>query len=226
MKVEFLIYCVLRHQNQMSIIPGQIVSSGGGGDSWPNSNEGLKCRGGHGRQNRKLLEVFLSKISAQHEVYPENGRESSRQIVMIRSFEVRDKLENSDINKLLHLYSNKLRPRQSNANMFSIKVINLRTDPDMPMAEETVVNVNLQPLRVNIDQETLFFIIDFCSTFLPKNEPSIPVSTTSPSKIEEETVRYSQGVETIEIRPEELAAEVFEDNAEDPFPEEQPVFPR
>ena len=62
--------------------------------------------------------------------------------------------------------------------------------------------------------------------FLPKNEPSIPVSTTAPSKIEEETVRYSQGVETIEIRPEELAAEVFEDNAEDPLPEEQPVFPR
>ena len=30
--------------------------------------------------------------------------------------------------------------------------------------------------------------------------------------IEDETVRYSQGVETIEIRPEEVASEVFEDD--------------
>ena len=68
--------------------------------------------------------------------------------------------------------------------MFSLKCINLRPDPDMPMAEETVVNVNLQPLRVNIDQETLFFIIDFCSTFLPKTEPGIPLATTSSKFLE------------------------------------------
>ena len=67
--------------------------------------------------------------------------------VIVNSFEVRDKLESSDINKLLHLYSNKLRPRQSNANMFSLKCVNLRPDPDMPQAEESVINVNLQPLR-------------------------------------------------------------------------------
>ena len=49
--------------------------------------------------------------------------------------------------------------------------------------------------------------------------------------MEEETVRYSHGVETIEIRPEEIATEVFEDdNAEEPTGEEpmldqQPLFP-
>ena len=62
----------------------------------------------------------------------------------------------------------------------------------MPMAEETVVNVNLQPLRVNIDQETLFFIIDFCSAFLPKNEPSIPLTTDS-GKFQKEYLGKPEG---------------------------------
>ena len=87
-------------------------------DQWNNSIEGLKCRGGPKRKTDQLLEVFLSKISAQHELYPDTAREASRQILIINNFEVRDKIESSDINKLLHLYSNKLRPRQSNANMF------------------------------------------------------------------------------------------------------------
>ena len=54
MNINLLARLSLRRLIQISITPGQIVSSGGsGGDSWPNSNEGLKCRGGHGRQNRK-----------------------------------------------------------------------------------------------------------------------------------------------------------------------------
>ena len=139
-------------------------------NSWNNSVEGLKCKGGPNRKSDQLLEIFLSKISAQHELYPETAREASRQILIVNSFEIRDKIESSDINKLLHLYSNKLRPRQSNANMFSIKCVNLRPDPDMPQSEESVVNVSLQPLRVNIDQETLFFIIDFCTAFIPQKD--------------------------------------------------------
>ena len=198
------------------LIQGQVSSSQ---EPWPNTNEGLKCRGGHDRKSRQLIEVFLSKISAQHELYPEDNREASRQILMIKSFEVRDKLENSDINKLLHLYSNKLRPRQSNANMFSLKCINLRPDPDMPTSEEVVVNVNLQPLRINIDQETLFFIVDFCSSFIPKSENQ-PVMVTQAS-IDGETVRYTkQGIESIEIRPEELAAEATEEILSETQPED------
>ena len=172
-----------------------------------NTTEALKIRGGPDRQERQLLEVFLSKISAQHEVYDngtENRRESSRQIFLMKSFEIRDKLENSDINKLLHLYSNKLRPRQSNANMFSLKCVNLRPDPDMPTAEESVVNVTLQPLRVNIDQETLFFIVNFCTAFVPEvgNQPQ----SSSSSHIN--TIKYDHTLDSVEIQ--EVAQEAFE----------------
>ena len=176
-----------------------------------NTTEALKTRGGPNRQESQLLEVFLSKVSAQHEVYAgESSRlEASRQILLIKSFEIRDKLENSDINKLLHLYSNKLRPRQSNANMFSLKCINLRPDPDMPTAEESVVNITLQPLRVNIDQETLFFIVNFCTAFVPDPEAA---STIAPhqqaSSSHVNTIRYDHTLDSVEIQ--EVAQEAFE----------------
>lgn len=173
-----------------------------------NSAEGLKCRGGQSRKNDQLLEVYLSKISAQHELYPVESREASRQILIINSFEVRDKLVTSDINKLLHLYSNKLRPRQSNANMFSIKCVNLRPDPEMPLSEESVVNVSLQPLRINIDQETLFFIVELCSAFLPNAQVTPKIEANAAG---DTTIRYSQGLQAVEIQPpDEMAIEANE----------------
>ena len=67
---------------------------------------------------------------------------------------------------------------------------------------------------LNIDQETLFFIIEFCSAFIPQREhggqsssPASAINFESNS-----TVRYSHGVETIEIQPEEeVAVEVTEE---------------
>jgi len=55
-----------------------------------------------------LFQVCLNNMSLQHEVYPENYKESSRQIIVIKSFEVRDRLETSDINKMINLYTNKV----------------------------------------------------------------------------------------------------------------------
>ena len=89
----------------------------------------------------------------------------------MKSFEVRDRLLSSDINKLVHLYSNKLRPRQSNANMFCLKVVNLRADLEAIQAEESIVNVSLLPLRINVDQDTLFFIVEFFSGIFPSAAP-------------------------------------------------------
>lgn len=180
-----------------------------------NTPDGLKTRGGPGRNADQLLEVFISKVSGQHEIYPEDSRQASRQILIVNSFEIRDKLASSDINKLLHLYSNKLRPRQTNANMFCIKCVNVRPDPEAPLSEESIINVTLQPLRINIDQETLFFLIDFFSTFGPggqlglvDKEPVVrPVSTDQQQTC---AIRYSHGMDVVEIQP-EVAQEAGED---------------
>lgn len=183
----------------------------------------LKTRGGPHRIENQLIEVHLSQLSMQHEVYPETCAESSRQIVIVKSFEVHDRLASSDINKLLHLYSSQVRPKQSNANMFSLKCVNLRPDDGGrgPVPEETNVSVSLQPLRLNIDQDTLLFVVEFFSSLFPSLSPppsgGSPVisATASNSNIIDETrgmtIRYSKGTEEVEIDPTEIGEEISED---------------
>lgn len=82
-------------------------------------------------------------MAAQHEVYPQQDTGNapvSRQILIIPSLEVRDKLGGSEINKLVHMYSSKTRPRQSSANMFHIKCLTIKPEPDNPL-EETSLKV-------------------------------------------------------------------------------------
>lgn len=55
----------------------------------------------------------------QHEVYPENTTEASRQVLLIQEVEVRDRLATSTINKFLYQYSSEAKPKQSQAPMVS-----------------------------------------------------------------------------------------------------------
>ena len=112
---------------------------------------------------------------------------------------------------MVHLYSSKLRPRQSNANMFCLKVVNLRADLDH-QTEESIVNVSLLPLRINVDQDTLFFVIDFFSRVFP--------STTSTS-YHQPHIRAEAPPPTpaaVEIQPAEEVTEEFKPSPPQPPP--------
>lgn len=58
-------------------------------------------------------------------------------------------------------------PRQSNANMFSLKCLNLRTDDggQGPVPEETNLTISLQPIRINIDQVRVGSFFYFLRSF-------------------------------------------------------------
>jgi autophagy-related protein 2 len=54
--------------------------------------------------------------------------------------------------------------------MFSFcQVLTVKPEPGSPL-EETSLKLSLQPLRLNIDQDTLFFIIDFVNSLMPTAE--------------------------------------------------------
>lgn len=57
----------------------------------------------------------------QHETYPSHTTQASRQILVISEVEVRDRLTVSNINKLLYQFSSETLPKQTNANMVSLK---------------------------------------------------------------------------------------------------------
>lgn len=116
--------------------------------------------GGPARQHDVLMELQLNKIRFQHEVYPENTTEASRQILLVSEIEIRDRLASSHINKFLYQYSSEARPKQSHANMFAMKAVHIRPDPKLS-AQECCLKLSVLPLRLNIDQDSLLFLIEF-----------------------------------------------------------------
>ncbi|KAH0569025.1 autophagy-related protein 2 homolog B [Cotesia glomerata] len=117
-------------------------------------------QGGPGRQHDVLMELQLNKVRFQHETYPENTTEASRQVLLISEIEIRDRLASSHINKFLYQYSSEACPRQTHANMFAMKAVHVRPDPKFS-AQECCLKLSLLPLRLNIDQDSLLFLIDF-----------------------------------------------------------------
>uniref|UniRef100_A0A8C5EAK6 Autophagy related 2B n=1 Tax=Gouania willdenowi TaxID=441366 RepID=A0A8C5EAK6_GOUWI len=133
--------------------------------------------GGRGRNPDVLMEIQLSKVKFQHEVYPPAQTAScpasdqpvSRQVFTVQDLEIRDRLATSQINKFLYLYSSKEMPRKAHFNMLSVKALHMC--PESSQAPpECCLRVSLMPLRLNIDQDALFFLKDFFTSLT--NEPA------------------------------------------------------
>ncbi|KAK2180615.1 hypothetical protein NP493_435g00001 [Ridgeia piscesae] len=121
---------------------------------------GWQARGGPQRDIDVLVEFQLNKIRVQHEVFPDNTEQASRQILLISEVEIRDRLTSSKINKFLYQFTSDALPRQSHANMLVVKLTHVRPDPTQT-AQECSLKVSLQPLRLNVDQDALFFLRSF-----------------------------------------------------------------
>lgn len=116
--------------------------------------------GGQNRNHDVLMQLNFSKLSFEHDIYPEITTYASRQALLINNFEITDKLKSSQINKFLYQYSSETSPRQTNANMIMVRAVHLRPDAREDV-QETCLKVSLLPLGLNIDQDSVEFIIDF-----------------------------------------------------------------
>ncbi|PSN53370.1 hypothetical protein C0J52_03803 [Blattella germanica] len=138
-----------------------------------------QARGGPGRQHEMLMELQLNKVKFRHEVYPDNTKEASRQILLVSDIEVRDRLASSQINKFLYQYTSASKPKQSHANMIRVVAVHVRPDPKLSI-QECSLKVTLLPLRLNIDQDSLLFLINFFTDIsgLKKEDGSIQGPTS------------------------------------------------
>ncbi|XP_059951660.1 autophagy-related protein 2 homolog B isoform X4 [Mesoplodon densirostris] len=125
--------------------------------------------GGKGRNHDFLMEIQLSKVKFQHEVYPPCKPECdssllehpvSRQVFIVQDLEIRDRLATSQMNKFLYLYCSKEMPRKAHSNMLTVKAFHVRPESGRS-PQECCLRVSLMPLRLNIDQDALFFLKDF-----------------------------------------------------------------
>ncbi|XP_064073916.1 autophagy-related protein 2 homolog A [Vanessa tameamea] len=128
----------------------------------PAPRRDVRSRGGPQRDHATCVKLCLTKLKFQHEVYPPGGTQASRQTLAITKIEVLDRLVCSDINKLLSQYKLKDEPERKNAHMLIVKSVHLRADAAVP-AQECCLKVSLLPLRFNLDQDTLAFLVGFFS---------------------------------------------------------------
>ncbi|XP_062325883.1 autophagy-related protein 2 homolog B-like isoform X2 [Osmerus eperlanus] len=151
--------------------------------------------GGRGRNPDVLMEIQLSKVRFQHEVYPQVTQVAcgsamdqpvSRQVFIVQDLEIRDRLASSQMNKFLYLYTSKEMPRKAHSNMLTVRALHIC--PEMgPAPQECCLRISLMPLRLNIDQDALFFLKDFFSSlaaevelFSPPDQEALYVSMKKP----------------------------------------------
>uniref|UniRef100_A0A7N6AWN5 Autophagy related 2A n=1 Tax=Anabas testudineus TaxID=64144 RepID=A0A7N6AWN5_ANATE len=167
--------------------PSRSVASSRPQNSW-------RWAGGSGRQHALLMEIQLTKVSFQHESYPvavagQDGDGSvavgvgvfpggeqpiSRQVFIVQELEVRDRLASSQINKFLYLYTSESMPRRAHSNMLTVKALQVCPESGLG-GPECCLRVSLLPLRLNIDQDALFFLKDFFSNLASSVNPYMPV---------------------------------------------------
>lgn len=122
--------------------------------------------GGPDRKQDVLIEFQLNRVRFSHETYPATTKQAARQVLLVHEFEIRDKLAVSNINKLLYNNnkSNAFGPLRSPRHMLMIEAVHIRPDNPLP-AQECCLRVSLSPLRLNIDQDSLLFLVSFFGEF-------------------------------------------------------------
>ncbi|KAK5601806.1 hypothetical protein CRENBAI_020163, partial [Crenichthys baileyi] len=172
--------------------PSRSVASSRPQNSW-------RWAGGSGRQHSLLMEIQLTKVSFQHESYPvavagQDGEGSltagvgpsgeqplSRQVFIVQELEVRDRLASSQLNKFLYLYTSESMPRRAHSNMLTVKALQVLPESGLG-GPECCLRVSLLPLRLNIDQDALFFLKDFFSNLASSVNPYMPVDPAAEVK--------------------------------------------
>ncbi|XP_060783916.1 autophagy-related protein 2 homolog A [Neoarius graeffei] len=166
--------------------------------------------GGSGRQHSLLMEIQLTKVSFQHESYPVvippavSGQDVegaglgeqplSRQVFIVQELEVRDRLASSQINKFLYLYTSESMPRRAHSNMLTVKALQVLPESGLG-GPECCLRISLLPLRLNIDQDALFFLKDFFSKMAAGINPYLPVDLAAEVKADT-TQKPSEEVES------------------------------
>lgn len=129
-----------------------------GGNSQPKLT--WKTRGGYGRKHDSLMEIHLNKVRFSHETYPTTTEQASRQVLLVTELEIRDRLAISNINKFLYHPTVGFRTRQGNNHTVVVKALHLRPEPALK-TQECCLRISLLPIRLNIDQDSLLFLINF-----------------------------------------------------------------
>lgn len=189
------------------------LTLGGSGSGSSQNKLTWKTRGGYGRKHDVLMEIHLNKVRFSHETYPTTTEQASRQVLLITELEIRDRLAISNINKFLYHPTVGFRARQGNNHMVVVKALHLRPEPALK-TQECCLRISLLPIRLNIDQDSLLFLINFFNELSGGSD--LNEVKTSPNQANQAIVKTHQNpimmVEIPEAAQELQARKMVSDN--------------
>jgi hypothetical protein len=140
------------------------------------------------RDQTKSIRVNIRDCFIQYDLFPDGGTYVNRTRVSFKEIEILDKLKQSNRNKIVTEWKSEEMPREDGARMLDLVIESVRPEPNV-LREEMRISLDLLPLRINVHQETLIFLLDF---FKAIDSPSSE-NDDAPSDI------YFQSLQTSEI---------------------------
>ncbi|XP_068466157.1 autophagy-related protein 2 isoform X2 [Phaseolus vulgaris] len=128
-----------------------------GGSDWLDSEKSGQYSG---RDTSICLELALSGIKFQYDIFPVGGLHVSKMHVSVQDFYLYDRSHDAPWKLVLGYYHSKGHPRESFSKAFKLDLDAVRPDPLTPL-EEYRLNVAILPLLLHLHQCQLDFFVDF-----------------------------------------------------------------
>ncbi|XP_022638752.1 autophagy-related protein 2 isoform X1 [Vigna radiata var. radiata] len=113
-----------------------------------------------GRDTSICMELALSGLKFQYDIYPVGGLHVSKMSVSVKDFYLYDRSHDAPWKLVLGYYHSKGHPRESFSKAFKLDLDAVRPDPLTPL-EEYRLNVTILPLLLHLHQRQLDFFVDF-----------------------------------------------------------------
>lgn len=131
------------------------------GSDWSKPRENLLSGlSSNGRDGTVCLEVKLSGLNLQYDVYPDEEVCASKLAVSVQDFHLYDRSKDAPWKMVLGYYHSKDHPRESCAKAFKLDLEVVKPDPMTPL-EEYRLHLEFLPIRLHLDQSQLNFLINF-----------------------------------------------------------------
>ncbi|XP_027161566.1 autophagy-related protein 2 [Coffea eugenioides] len=129
------------------------------GSDWSNFQKSQE-HSTSGRDATVCLEISLSRMQIQYDIFPDGGLHASLLSLAIQYFRVNDNSKNAPWKLVLGYYQSKDHPRKSSSKALKMDLESVRPDPSTPL-EEYRLRVAFLPMRLHLHQSQLDFLINF-----------------------------------------------------------------
>lgn len=131
------------------------------GSDWHESRNNSECSSNiHGRDTTVCLELALTGMQFQYDVFPIGGMSVSRLSLLVQDFHLYDRSRGAPWKLVLGYYDSKDHPRVSSAKALKLDLEAVKPNPQTPL-EEYRLRVAILPLLLHLHQSQLDFLIDF-----------------------------------------------------------------